>query len=141
MALEAGLAVAEGQIDPTKDDGVPTSGGQAFVEAMDVSAAAPIILPQEPAGRRRRRVATREYLLSLYIRDLRSTRSPPKLQQLTQSRTKTDAVRAALIDAIARAKAPRSFAERNSDVLARRTPSDHPTPSSTAKRSSTRVGD
>ena len=34
-------------------------GGQAFIETMDASAAAQIILPQEPAGRRRRRVAAK----------------------------------------------------------------------------------
>ncbi len=59
LTLESGPAVAEGQIDSGKDDGVGPSGGQAFVEAMDASAAAPIILPQEPAGRRRRRVAAK----------------------------------------------------------------------------------
>jgi hypothetical protein len=59
LTLEAGNAVAEGQIDPAKDDGVVPPGGQAFVETMDASAAAQIILPQEPAGRRRRRIAAK----------------------------------------------------------------------------------
>jgi hypothetical protein len=59
LTLEAGPAVAEGQIDSAKDDGVVLSGGQAFLEAMDASAAAPFILPQEPAGRHRRRVAAK----------------------------------------------------------------------------------
>jgi len=52
--LEVGLPVAEGQIDPAKDDRVEPPGGQAFVEMMDASAASPIILPPKPAGRRRR---------------------------------------------------------------------------------------
>ena len=59
LTLEAGPAVAEGQIDPAKDDDVEPAGGQAFIETMDASAAAPIILPQKPAGRRRRRVAAK----------------------------------------------------------------------------------
>ena len=59
LTLEAGPAVAEGQIDHAKDDGVEPPGGQAFIETMDASAAARIILPQEPAGRRRRRVAAK----------------------------------------------------------------------------------
>ena len=59
LTLEAGPEVAEGQMDPAKDDGVVPSAGQAFMEAMNASAAAPIILPQEPAGRRRRRVAAK----------------------------------------------------------------------------------
>jgi len=54
LTLEAGPAVAEGQIDPAKDDRVEPPGGQAFVEMMDASAASPIILPPKPAGRRRR---------------------------------------------------------------------------------------
>ena len=41
-----------------------------------------------------------------------------KLQQLTRTRTKTDAVRAALVEAIARASAAQTFAERNARVLA-----------------------
>ena len=49
LTLETGPAVAEGQIDPAKDDGV----------VLDALAAAPFILPQEPAGRRRRRVAAK----------------------------------------------------------------------------------
>jgi len=59
LTLEAGPAVAEGQMDPATDDGVVPSGGQAFLEAMDASAAAPIILPQEPARQRRRCVPAR----------------------------------------------------------------------------------
>ncbi len=54
LTFEAGFAVAEGQIDPGKDDEIVPPGGQAFVETMDASAAAPIILPQRPVGRRRR---------------------------------------------------------------------------------------
>jgi hypothetical protein len=53
LTLEAGPAVAEGQLDPTKDDGVEPPGAQDFTETMDASAASPIILPQRPAGRRR----------------------------------------------------------------------------------------
>jgi antitoxin VapB len=56
--------------------------------------------------------------MSLYIRDPEVDALAEKLQRLTQTRTKTDAVRAALIEAIARAGADRSFAERNADVLA-----------------------
>ena len=48
LTLEAGLAVAEGQRDHAKDDGVEPPGGQAFIEMMDASAAALIILPQKP---------------------------------------------------------------------------------------------
>ena len=59
MTLEVGLAVAEGQIDLAKDDGVAPTGGQAFIEATDASALAQIILPQESAGRRRGRVAAK----------------------------------------------------------------------------------
>ena len=54
--------------------------------------------------------------MSLYIRDPEVDALAEKLQRLTQ--TKTDAVRAALIEAIARAGADLSFAERNADVLA-----------------------
>jgi hypothetical protein len=59
LTLEAGFAVAEGQTDPAKDDGAAPSGGQAFIETMDASAAGPIILPQDPAGPGRRRVAAK----------------------------------------------------------------------------------
>jgi hypothetical protein len=59
LTLEAGPAVAEGQRDHAKDDDVEPPGRQAFIETMDASAAAQIILPQEPAGRRRRRVAAK----------------------------------------------------------------------------------
>jgi hypothetical protein len=58
LTLEAGPAVAEGQI-PEKDDGAGPPGTDAFVETMNASAAAPIILPQRPVGRRRRRVAAK----------------------------------------------------------------------------------
>jgi ERF superfamily protein len=58
LTLEVGLAVAEGQIDHAKDDDVEPPGAQAFIETID-AAAAPIVLPQEPAGRRRRRVAAK----------------------------------------------------------------------------------
>jgi hypothetical protein len=53
LTLEAGLAEAEGQKDPEEDDGVVPPGARAFVETMDASAEAPIILPQRPSGRRR----------------------------------------------------------------------------------------
>jgi hypothetical protein len=53
LILEAGSAVDEGQIDPASDEGVAPSGGQAFVETIDASAAAPMILRQRPGGRRR----------------------------------------------------------------------------------------
>jgi hypothetical protein len=59
LTLEAGPAVAEGQRDHAKDDDVEPAGAQAFIETIDASAAAQIILPQEPAGRRRRRVAAK----------------------------------------------------------------------------------
>jgi hypothetical protein len=65
LTLEAGPAVAEGQRDHAKDDDVEPPGRQAFIETMDASAAAQIILPQEPAGRRRRRVAAK----SIRLRD------------------------------------------------------------------------
>jgi hypothetical protein len=58
LTLEVGLAFAEGQIDHTKDDDVEPPGAQAFIETID-AAAAPIVLRQEPAGRRRRRVAAK----------------------------------------------------------------------------------
>jgi hypothetical protein len=50
--FEPAPAVAEGQPEFAKDDGIETSGGQAFAETIDASAAAPI-LPQKPPGRRR----------------------------------------------------------------------------------------
>jgi hypothetical protein len=53
LTLEASLAVAEGQMDPAKDDGVEPPGAHAFIETMDASAAALIILPQRRPGRRR----------------------------------------------------------------------------------------
>lgn len=56
--------------------------------------------------------------MSLYIRDPEVAALAAKLQELTRSRTKTDAVRNALIDAIERANAARSFADRNARVLA-----------------------
>jgi hypothetical protein len=56
--LDAGLD-AKGQKDPAKDDGVDAPGDQAFVETLDASAAPPIILPQNPVGHRRRRVAAK----------------------------------------------------------------------------------
>ena len=59
LALEAGPAVAEGQRDHAKDDDVEPPGAQAFIETIDASAAAQIILPEEPAGRRRHRVAAK----------------------------------------------------------------------------------
>jgi hypothetical protein len=52
--FEPAPAVAEGQLEFAKDDGVETPGGQAFAETIDASAAAPIILPQKPPGRHRR---------------------------------------------------------------------------------------
>ena len=55
LTLEAGVAVAEGQSDHGKDDGVVPPDGQAFIETMDASAAASIILPQRPVGHRRSR--------------------------------------------------------------------------------------
>jgi hypothetical protein len=51
--LEASSAAAERQIDPAKHDSVAPSGGQVFVETTDALTAAPIIVPQRPAGRRR----------------------------------------------------------------------------------------
>ena len=59
LTLEAGPAVAKGQRDRAKDDDVEPPGAQAFIETIDASAAAPIILPEGPAGRRRRRVAAK----------------------------------------------------------------------------------
>jgi hypothetical protein len=59
LTLEAGPAVAEAQIDPAKDDGVVAPGAQTFIETMDASAAAPIILPQKPIGHRRRCIAAK----------------------------------------------------------------------------------
>jgi hypothetical protein len=53
LTLEASLVVAEGQMDPAKDDGVEPPGAHAFIETMDASAAALIILPQRRPGRRR----------------------------------------------------------------------------------------
>ena len=53
VTLEASCAAAERQIDPAKHDSVAPSDGQVFVETKDASAAAPIIVPQRPAGRRR----------------------------------------------------------------------------------------
>ena len=53
LTLEAGFAVTERQVDSAKDDGAEPGSEQAFPETMDASAAASIILPQEPAGRRR----------------------------------------------------------------------------------------
>jgi ERF superfamily len=51
LTLETGAAVAEGR---AMDDDVVPSGGQAFVETTDDSEAVAIILPENPAGRRRR---------------------------------------------------------------------------------------
>ena len=59
LTLEAGLPVAEGQIDLAKDDGVAPAGRQAFIEMMDASAAALNILTQKSVGRRRRCVAAK----------------------------------------------------------------------------------
>ena len=56
--------------------------------------------------------------MSLYIRDPEVDALAAKLQELTRSRTKTDAVRNALVEAIERATAARSFADRNAAVLA-----------------------
>jgi antitoxin VapB len=56
--------------------------------------------------------------MSLYIRDPEVDALAAKLQELTRSRTKTDAVRNALVEAIERATAARSFADRNAPVLA-----------------------
>ena len=56
--------------------------------------------------------------MSLYIRDPEVDVLAVRLQELTNSPTKTDAVRKALIDAIERANAARSFADRNAHVLA-----------------------
>jgi hypothetical protein len=52
--FEPAHAVAEGQLEFAEDDRIETPGGQAFAETIDASAAAPIILPQKPPGRRRR---------------------------------------------------------------------------------------
>ena len=51
--FEPAPAVAEGEVEFAKDDGVERPGGQAFAETIDASAAAPIILPQKPLGCRR----------------------------------------------------------------------------------------
>ncbi len=59
LTLEASPAVAEGQSDHAKDDDVEPPNGQAFIELMDASAAASIILPQKPVGHRRRCVAAK----------------------------------------------------------------------------------
>ena len=59
LMIEASLAGAEGQIDTARYDGVEPPNGQAFFEAMDASAPAPIILPQTPASHRRRCVPAR----------------------------------------------------------------------------------
>ena len=51
--LDASSAGAERQIDSAKDESVAPSGGQVFAATTDASTAAPIIVPQRPAGRRR----------------------------------------------------------------------------------------
>lgn len=50
--FESAPAVAEGQLEFAEDDGVESAGGPAFAETIDASAAAQIILPQKPPGRR-----------------------------------------------------------------------------------------
>ena len=55
--------------------------------------------------------------MSLYIRDPDVASLAAKLQDLTGSRTKTEAVRLALQQAIERANEKRSFAQRNAHVL------------------------
>ena len=55
--------------------------------------------------------------MSLYIRDPDVAALAAKLQDLTGSRTKTEAVRLALQQVIERANAKRSFAQRNAHVL------------------------
>ena len=55
--------------------------------------------------------------MSLFIRDPDVAALAAKLQDLTGSRTKTEAVRLALQQAIERANAKRSFAQRNAHVL------------------------
>lgn len=62
------------------------------------------------------RIFVEEYT-SLYIRDPDVAALAAKLQDLTGSRTKTEAVRLALQQAIERANAKRSFAQRNAHVL------------------------
>ena len=59
LTLEAGPAVAEGHIDLAKDDDVEPPNGQAFIEMMDASAEASIILPRKPVGHRRRCIAAK----------------------------------------------------------------------------------
>jgi antitoxin VapB len=63
------------------------------------------------------RIFVEEYPMSLYIRDPDVAALAAKLQDLTGSRTKTEAVRLALQQAIERANAKRSFAQRNAHVL------------------------
>jgi hypothetical protein len=53
LTFEGGSEADEGQIDPAKDAGVAPSGGEAFTETIDASAAVPIILPSKSVGRRR----------------------------------------------------------------------------------------
>jgi len=63
------------------------------------------------------RIFVEEYPMSLYIRDPDVASLAAKLQDLTGSRTKTEAVRLALQQAIQRANAKRSFAQRNAQFL------------------------
>jgi antitoxin VapB len=55
--------------------------------------------------------------MPLYIRDPEVDSLAAKLQALTGAATKTEAVRAALAEAIGRATAARSFLARNAHVL------------------------
>ena len=62
LMFQAGSEAAKSQIDPAKNDdiassighAIASSNGQAFVETVDTSTAAPIILPPNSADRRRR---------------------------------------------------------------------------------------
>ena len=86
LMLEAGPAVSEGQIDPAKDDGVEPPGARAFVETMDASVAAPIILPQKPMGRHRRITAK-----AIRLRDKEHCRYLATLPCVVCGRTPTEA--------------------------------------------------
>jgi hypothetical protein len=63
------------------------------------------------------RIFVEEYPMSLYIRDPDVAALAAKLQDLTGSRTKTEAVRLALQQAIERANAKRSFARLSRPTL------------------------
>ena len=78
--------------------------------------------------------------MSLYIRDPDVAALAAKLQDLTGSRTRTEAVRLALQQAIERANAKRSFAQRNAYVLEMADALGSTNPSSTPKRSSIGCG-